>query len=314
MRTSSISVAVVSLVMAVANASAHAADTKSWVGQFAMARCAEAKLQDGQKVIGAVPAGEMLRVSQQRGDWLQVDRGWVHKSELVTSAQAVGHFSDEIKRKPTAFAYQSRGRAWAERQEYDKALADFEAALKLDPNAPSAYANRGSLRIRLAQYGAAIADLSEAIRLDPHHVRTYVVRARAYSAIGDHDRAIADYDSAIRSDANNAPAHNSRGLMWAAKGEHTKAIADFDAAIRLDPQAKMARYNVYYNRANAWYDLGDNDRAIADYGRAIELDRHYAPAFLERGNAWIRKGDLKKASADFDEALRIDPNLQLPEA
>src|SRR6266403_339236 len=44
----------------------------------------------------------------------------------------------------------------------------------------------------------AIADYNEAIRLDPKHARAFHHRGYAYSDKGDNDRAIADYNEAIR--------------------------------------------------------------------------------------------------------------------
>jgi tetratricopeptide (TPR) repeat protein len=46
-------------------------------------------------------------------------------------------------------------------------------------------------------YDRAIADYTEAIRLDPGLALAYNNRGFAYSHKGDNDRAIADYDQAI---------------------------------------------------------------------------------------------------------------------
>ena len=56
----------------------------------------------------------------------------------------------------------------------------------------SAYANKG-------QYDRAIADFDEAIKLDPEYALSFYNRGCAYAMKGQHDRAIADYDEAIRS-------------------------------------------------------------------------------------------------------------------
>ena len=46
----------------------------------------------------------------------------------------------------------------------------------------------------------AIADFNEAIRLDPKSSLTFRNRGDAYTDKGDHDRALADYSEAIRLD------------------------------------------------------------------------------------------------------------------
>ena len=44
---------------------------------------------------------------------------------------------------------------------------------------------------------AAIADYNLALRHDPNYADAYESRGRAYAARGEQDRAIADYDRAI---------------------------------------------------------------------------------------------------------------------
>ena len=75
-------------------------------------------------------------------------------------------------------AYINRGRAWAARAEYAKAIVDYNMALRLDPGQAVAYRERGSAREGQKSFRQALADYSEAIRLDPQDPRTYCDRAR----------------------------------------------------------------------------------------------------------------------------------------
>ena len=49
----------------------------------------------------------------------------------------------------------------------DKALADLDEAIRIDPRYADAYAGRGGLRIKNKEHEKALADCNEAIRLDP---------------------------------------------------------------------------------------------------------------------------------------------------
>jgi len=60
-----------------------------------------------------------------------------------------------------------------------------------------------------AEYDKAIADYDEVIRLDPKDVFAYIYRGCAYERKGDYDKAIADYDEAIRLDPKYALPYNS---------------------------------------------------------------------------------------------------------
>ena len=64
-------------------------------------------------------------------------------------------------------AYHGRGLAWHQKREYDKAIADYDEAIKLDPKNALAYSNRGDAWRMKGEYDKAIADYGEAIKLDP---------------------------------------------------------------------------------------------------------------------------------------------------
>jgi len=46
-------------------------------------------------------------------------------------------FNQTLRLNPNhALAYKNRGRVYFDRKDYDKAIADFEKAMQLDPNEP----------------------------------------------------------------------------------------------------------------------------------------------------------------------------------
>jgi tetratricopeptide (TPR) repeat protein len=166
-----------------------------------------------------------------------------------------------------------------------------------------AYINRGNAYRSKGDNDRAIADLNEAIRLDPKSAMAFNIRAGTYHQKGDNDRALTDLNEAIRLDPKLAVAFNNRGNAYSNKGDNDRAIADYNEAIRLDP--KLA--NVYYNRGRAYSDKGDNDRAIADLNEAIRLDPKYVKAYFKRGRLYLHRGSLAKAQADFKQANELNP-------
>ena len=186
---------------------------------------------------------------------------------------------------------------------HDLAIADFTAAIRLDPNSPSALWERGRAYLGNGSFDRAIADFNEVIRLDPNDAGAYNSRGNAYNSKGDIDRAIADFTAAIRLDPNLAFPYNNRGIAYVQKNDIDRAIADFTAAIRIDPNYALS----HYNRGNAYHIKGDVDRAIADFNEAIRLAPE-AGTYNNRGNAYRAKGDVDRAIADYTEAIRLAPN------
>src|SRR5262249_61269329 len=61
-------------------------------------------------------------------------------------------------------------------------------------------------------YERPVADFDEALRLEPNDAEAHVNRAYVLAARGDYARAVEDYEAALRLDPKNAVAHNN--LAW----------------------------------------------------------------------------------------------------
>jgi tetratricopeptide (TPR) repeat protein len=70
--------------------------------------------------------------------------------------------------KGLAATFLNRGRAYASKGNYDRAIQDFDQAIRLDPNNPVAFFSRGNVYARQGEYDHAIDDFDQAIRLDPN--------------------------------------------------------------------------------------------------------------------------------------------------
>ncbi len=219
--------------------------------------------------------------------------------------RAIAEYNEAIRLRPDYHtAFNNRGLAYRYKRNYDQAIADYSEALRLKPDYSTAYHNRGRAYRYKGDYDQAIADYSEAIRLKPDYSTAFNNRGIAYRLKGDYDQAIADYSEAIRIKLDYATAYNNRGVAYRYKGEYDLAIADYDKALELDPDYASA----FSNRGLAYRRKGEYDRAIADYNEALRLDPDYATAFNNRGLAYRYKGEYDLAIADYDKALELDPD------
>lgn len=101
-----------------------------------------------------------------------------------------------------AVLYASRGAAWANKGEADRAIADFDAALKLRPSYPYALHARGVESTVRGDYTRALADLDSAVKLDPQSHGARFARGRLLFYQGESARAVADMEAAFKADAN----------------------------------------------------------------------------------------------------------------
>lgn len=260
--------------------------------------------QSGDSAIAA--CSQAIASKQYTGDSLAMlycNRGdaWVEKG---SHDRALADFNEAIKLSPKlAHAYRHRGQVYLAERDSARALADFDEAIRLDPKYVHAFANRGNIWLDKGDQKRAIADFDEAIRLDPKYAYAYSERGVSHFLKGDQSRAIADFDSAIRLDPKNAEAFMRRGRVWSIKGDLDRALADLDEAIRLDPREAVA----YSDRGDVWRVKGDLDRALADYDEAIRINPKNAVIYALRGGLWAHKGDYARAIDDYDAAVRLDP-------
>ena len=164
--------------------------------------------------------------------------------------------------------YCERGSAYLNGGEVDKALADFNKAVELNPGLALAYCNRGSVYISKNEYDKALSDLNKAIELVPDFSMAYNNRGMVYKKRGEYEKALSDYNKAIELDHENVVFYNNRAQAYEEKGEYDKSISDSNKALELSPKNSMA----YNNRGLAYFKKGMYEDAVSDCKKAVELD------------------------------------------
>ncbi len=106
----------------------------------------------------------------------------------------------------TVQGFLNRGQLYAQNEEYDKAIADFNESIRLNPNNLYAYLFRGVSYNLKGNFDQGIADLTQAIRLNPNYDELYFQRGAAYYQKGENDLAMADWEKTLRINPNHANA------------------------------------------------------------------------------------------------------------
>lgn len=119
----------------------------------------------------------------------------------------------------------------------DEALSAFDEALKT-AESPDIYSDRGVLFIHMKDKEKAMADFNKAIDLQPEYSFRYSARAYAHEFFGDTESSIADYEKAIELDPTDAVAYNNLGLMQEKLGYKNMAETNFELADKLAKQEK----------------------------------------------------------------------------
>ena len=107
------------------------------------------------------------------------------------------------------------------------AIEACTSIISLDPKNDGAFINRGIAYRRAGDLERALLDYNEAIRLNPLAADAFNNRGNAYKELNQFDRAIQDYDEAIRLNPHYAHAYNNRGVIFLESGQPERAGARF---------------------------------------------------------------------------------------
>lgn len=232
----------------------------------------------------------------------------------------------------------------AERNERDKALAqyqaaftEYEAALKIRPDDDYALYNYGHTLSQIGKTDEAIARLLEAIRVNPKYVDAMCVLAMALADKGEFAAAGKWYAKSLEIYPGSVAARNNYAVVLTKLGRYDEAIAQCMDAIRLSPGFAMS----YSNLANVWSERkrpdlaaewlekgskaapGDadlhfqlavklaemkkDDAAISQFKTAIQLDPNSADAHYNLANMLAKQGKPAEAVEHYQMAIQANP-------
>ena len=171
-----------------------------------------------------------------------------------------------------AIAYYNRGNAYGDIGEYNRAIADYDTALALQPGYVYALNNRGNAYVQKGEYERAMADFDAAIRLKPDFAEAFNNRCYDQAILGRLSQALADCDRSLAMRANDAKTLDSRGYARLRAGDYAGAVADYSAAIKIYTAKGSDAAVSYFGRGLAYQLLGKRDLAEQHFRQALAID------------------------------------------
>ena len=151
------------------------------------------------------------------------------------------------------------------------AIADFDAAIKLDPEHTRTWALRGQVRLMQGDAAKAAADLDVVLRLEtpPKMYETLVLHALVLLAKGDVAHRAQILEQVVRERPDHLRGKFAKGVLDELDGRHADAVAGLSAATG-DPTVGAIRPGP---RHRAWLALGCGGvpAAAADAERLVAL-------------------------------------------
>jgi len=225
-------------------------------------------------------------------------------------------------------------------RQYDTAIDDIRAAIKLAPDISYYPVQLAKAQLRAGRPDEGVATLNEVIQKFPYEYSAYYELSEHYNRTGQYDKMLiscsagiehgyldlhrcrgiahyrlkqydqakADFDYAVVSANSTDPSvYNWRGVANYALHKYDDAFNDFTSALELNAQHNQTA-NVAVsrlNRGNTLFQLEKFDEAVTEYSLSLLSYKDYQLAYKARGYAYRRLGKNELALADLQKYVQL---------
>jgi eukaryotic-like serine/threonine-protein kinase len=244
--------------------------------------------------------------------------------ELPGAEETFAQVEQTLQRRPDALGRYAllvhRGLLRFRTNDFPRAVADLQQAIKLKPTEYSAYVNLSQVYLKLKDEKAALELINQAIDLRPPLVQASLYRNRAHQHIQmeDLEAALRDLDTAIALEVPPASSPVVAG-DWFEKGQILmrqnkcpEAAEALEKSLALEPDNP----NACRLHAQALLSLGRRDEALhfldRYFSRELERRKPTAGVYMARGRLHVSFGHYAEAVEDYTRAIELErDNLSL---
>jgi tetratricopeptide (TPR) repeat protein len=165
--------------------------------------------------------------------------------------------ADKSPDRAQATALNNLGVAYMNQQRMDKAVEEFDLALKADPGLTAAELNKGIALLNLQKLPEAEKALNAAAVAEPDNPRVWYNLGLLRRSQGNSAAAIEAFQRVLKLDPNDPDTHYFLGTLYSQQQQYDKAIAEFETVLRLKPLHASAEFGL----ARALQRSGKTDAA-----------------------------------------------------
>jgi tetratricopeptide (TPR) repeat protein len=214
-----------------------------------------------------------------------------------------------------------RGQGYHRTKQIRLAQQDYDAALKLTPDADAIYPERANVALRLGDRTEWLAFLKRALAINPRNARALRMIGAYLMVAGHLDDAVRYLTMALDADPAEAHALFFRSQVYQEQQRFDLALRDADALVTM-PVAEINRkgyldvdgikhdfhIKALVNRAHINSAIGKYDLAERDLDTAVDYKRS-ADSLVARAEFLSnRPGQQQRALDDLEAATTLDPD------
>lgn len=223
--------------------------------------------------------------------------------------QSAGAETDKPLDQDTLSAFRehvNRGNDLLARYEFDRALEEFQEALKLRKNEPSLHFKIGRVFLQKEDYGNAIKAFHNVTQLSPDQIEAYYELARIHITVKNHEEAHKALNQALSIHGDHEEAIKLKIKLLETEGNLSQALPLLQKLITVSHNSR--KYRSQY--AAILQQLGRNEEALIEYEDLVDRDPSNANQYrVKLGQLHFETGSYAKAIEYFKHALGEDPTL-----
>jgi TolB-like protein/Tfp pilus assembly protein PilF len=202
-------------------------------------------------------------------------------------------------------------------QTLEHALALAQQALALDDSLPAAHSLLSGIYAQKKQYDQALAEGERAIALDPNDADSYARQADVLNYAGRPEEALRLMEQAMRLHPHYPAVYLGRlGIAYRLIGRYAEAISAAKEASSRSPNLMSAYVTLAYSYVLQWaFQQGADARTLAQAlimaQRAVTLNDSFWLAHLVLGSVYLFQQQYEQALAEMERAVALDPNEAL---
>jgi len=198
-------------------------------------------------------------------------------------------------------ALNNRGAAFKDLRQPEKAIAELNLALAIDPDCTDAWINRGETLLVLRRLDEALASFDRALSIDAEQSLAWLGRANILLLTSRVADALAACQRAIAIEPNSVRALTQIGRCHAFQGDADVAVSFFDRALAIRPDDESALANkIWTLDFSADCDFARHQAARSEWWRRIGSNiSTERPSQYENGRDPSRRIVLGYVSAEF---------------
>ena len=190
-----------------------------------------------------------------------------------------------VEDKVKAAEHLEAGITLYKQKKYSQALDEFKLAKAMDLSDPRPNYYIGKIFAENGEPDKAMENFEASIKRDPNYIESHLELAAIYMSASMWSDALAEYDDIIRLDPMKAEAHFSRGVVLSSMQKDQDAVKEFEEALKLKPDYGRAHYNI----GVILFRKGFKNEALTEFTKAVITEKKNYEAYKYIGLIYLEK-------------------------